>query len=81
MELENFPEDVIEHYTLRDSEKDDKVYVEISKGMYGLLQAGIIAQELLEKRLLKHGYLQIESTHTRIVDPQMKANLLFINCG
>ena len=26
--------------------------------MYGLLQAGIIAQELLEKRLGRHGYFQ-----------------------
>ena len=41
IELENFPEDVIEHYILRDIEKDDKVYVEISKGVYGLPQAGI----------------------------------------
>ncbi len=34
------------------------MYVEIQKGMYGLLQAGILAQELLEKRLNKHGYSQ-----------------------
>ena len=62
MELKNFPDDVIEHYNLRDMEKDGKVYVEISKGMYGLPQAGIIAQELLEKRLLKHQYKQSEHT-------------------
>ena len=30
--------------------------------MYGLLQAGIIAQELLEKRLLKVGYKQSKVT-------------------
>jgi hypothetical protein len=34
------------------------VYVEIQKGMYGLPQAGILAQELLEKRLNEHGYSQ-----------------------
>jgi len=62
MELKNFPEDVIEHYKLRDIEKNGKVYVEISKGMYGLPQAGIIAQELREKRLLKHGYKQSQHT-------------------
>jgi hypothetical protein len=28
------------------------------KGMYGLPQAGILAQELLKKRLNKHGYHQ-----------------------
>ena len=30
--------------------------------MYGLPQAGIIAQELLEKRLNKHGYFQFKTT-------------------
>jgi hypothetical protein len=30
----------------------------ISKGMYSLPQAGIIAQELLAERLSKHGYHQ-----------------------
>ena len=34
------------------------VYVEVRKGMYGLPQAGILAQELLEVRLAKHGYTQ-----------------------
>ena len=29
-----------------------------TKGMYGLPQAGLIANELLEKRLNKHGYQQ-----------------------
>ncbi len=34
------------------------MYVKIHKGMYGLLQAGILAQELLEKWLNEHGYSQ-----------------------
>ena len=62
MELKNFPEDVIQQYKLREMAVGGKVYVEISKGMYGLPQAGIIAQELLEKRLAKHDYTQ--STRT-----------------
>ncbi len=37
---------------------DDFVYIKIQKGMYGLPQAGILVQELLEKRLNKHGYHQ-----------------------
>jgi hypothetical protein len=37
---------------------DEYIYMEIQKDMYGLPQAGIIAQELLEKRLAKHGYTQ-----------------------
>ena len=44
---------------------DGKLYVEFSKGMYGLPQAGIIAQELLEDRLI----------YTRPMDPQMEAGL------
>ena len=63
MELKSFPEDVIKHYNLRELATDDgKLYVEISKGMYGLPQAGIIAQELLEDRLGKHGYDQSKYT-------------------
>jgi hypothetical protein len=38
------------------------VYAEINKGMYGLPQAGILANKLLEKRLNKHGYFQHRHT-------------------
>ena len=34
------------------------ISIKIQKGMYGLPQAGILAQELLEKCLNKHGYRQ-----------------------
>jgi hypothetical protein len=37
---------------------DGHVYVEIQKGMYGLPQAGILAQQLLEQCLNQHGYSQ-----------------------
>jgi hypothetical protein len=36
--------------------------MEILKGMYGLPQAGILANKLLKKRLAKHGYY--EQLHT-----------------
>ena len=39
-------------------DKDGYLYIEVQKGMYGLPQAGILAQELLEQRLNKHGYFQ-----------------------
>ena len=61
--LDNFPEDVITQYNLKDIvTSDGYVYIEVRKGMYGLPQAGLLAQELLEKRLEKHGYTQ--SKHT-----------------
>ena len=40
--------------------RDGYVYVEIKQGMYGLPQAGLIAQQLLEKQLNKKGYHQID---------------------
>ena len=52
MKIENFPEDVIAHYNLREKvTPDGYVYVECRRGMYGLPQSGSLAQELLEKRL------------------------------
>jgi hypothetical protein len=52
LKLSNMPKDVIAHYHLLDiTTPDGYVYCKIYQGMYRLLQAGIIAQELLEKRL------------------------------
>jgi hypothetical protein len=53
------PDNVIEHYNLRAiATANNFVYCKIWKGMYGLPQAGIIAQQLLEMRLAAHGYHQ-----------------------
>ena len=41
---------------------DGLVYVEIQKGMYSLLQAGLLAQELPAQRLATHGYTQSKLT-------------------
>ena len=63
LKIADMPENVIQHYNLRDLEtRDGYVYVKIQKGMYGLPQAGIIAQQLLEKRLNKAGYRQSKIT-------------------
>ena len=54
MKLSDFPDSVIKHYQLRQkATADGHVYVAIKKGMYGLPQAGILAQELLEKNRTK----------------------------
>ena len=59
LKLDTLPVEIIRKYKLRDIATPDRaVYVEVRKGMYGLLQAGILANELLEKRLNKHGYFQ-----------------------
>ena len=59
IKLTDLPEEIINQYNLRElATADGWVYVEIGKGMYGLPQNGIIAQEQLAKRLEKHGYKQ-----------------------
>lgn len=56
------PQEIIDEYHLHAIEHNGFVYVEINKGMYGLPQAGILANKLLAKRLATKGYFQ--ATHT-----------------
>jgi hypothetical protein len=58
LKLSDIPNNIIELYKLRDIAHDGYVFVHIQKGMYGLPQAGIIAQQLLEQRLQANGYHQ-----------------------
>ena len=51
IKLSNLPNNVIKQYNLeRKVTADGWVYVEVRKGMYGLPQAGILAQDLSEER-------------------------------
>ena len=63
MKIDNFPDDVIEQYKLKDK-ADNKGFVilRVEKGMYGLPHAGILAQNFLEERLELHGYTQSDKT-------------------
>ena len=57
MKLEIFPGDVIKEYSLCDKvEPDGYVYAKIRKGVYGLPQVGLLAQQLLTERLKKDSY-------------------------
>ena len=59
LSLAVIPQEVIDEYSLQDkATKDGHVYIKINKGMYGLPQAGILAQDLLAERLEEHGYYQ-----------------------
>ena len=50
LKIANMPDNVIKHYQLTDlATLDGYVYCKIQKGMCGLPQAGIIAQQLLGK--------------------------------
>jgi hypothetical protein len=59
MKIKDLPEEIIKIYKLNNKATSNGfIYIKIQKGMYGLPQAGILAQELLKKRLNKHGYCQ-----------------------
>jgi len=61
MKLDLFPEDIIEEYGLRNMvDNRGFVHCEVRRGMYGLPQAGLLAQQQLIKRLNKAGYHQSE---------------------
>ena len=63
IKLSDIPDDVIDRYKLREIvDADGYVYCRVEKGMYGLPQAGIIAQKLLEDRLGEEGYFQSQNT-------------------
>ena len=56
------PEEIIAEYNLRSIAHNGFVYWEIRKGMYGLPQAGILANKLLQERLEPHGYYPCRHT-------------------
>jgi hypothetical protein len=59
LKLSDIPDEIIHIYKLHNiATPEGYVYIEVNKGMYGLPQAGILAQELFEKRLNQHGYFQ-----------------------
>jgi hypothetical protein len=61
--LSYLPQETIDKYDVIDLAQDGKVYKEIQKGMYGLPQAGILANELLQRNLAKDGYRPTQHTH------------------
>ena len=60
--LEMIPHEIRQQYQLDAIAVDGWVYVEIQKGMYGLPQAGMLANKLLKARLAKHGYYKCRHT-------------------
>jgi hypothetical protein len=59
MKIELFPQDIINQYNLTNKvDHNGNVHCKVRPGMYGLPQAGVIAQELLEECLCAAGYSQ-----------------------
>jgi hypothetical protein len=54
---------VISKYGLDNLAVGGKVYIKIQKGMYGLPQADILANKLLQRRLTQDGYQPTNHTH------------------
>jgi hypothetical protein len=56
------PNEIINQHKLAEKVNlDGYVYIEVQKGMCGLPQEGILAQQMLEKRLNAHRYSQSKS--------------------
>jgi hypothetical protein len=62
MLLSRFPEEIVNRCNLTTLAVDGWVYIEIRKGMYGLKQAGLLANQLLQKHSSPFGYYP--SRHT-----------------
>jgi hypothetical protein len=59
LKVTDIPEEIMREYKIQELvTQDGYVYCKITEGMYGLPQAGIIAQELLKERLAEYGYHQ-----------------------
>jgi hypothetical protein len=54
------PQEIIDKYNLLEKAKNGHVYIRIDKDLYGLPQAGRLANGLLIKRLAPHGYHPVE---------------------
>jgi hypothetical protein len=62
MLLSRFPEEIVNKYNLGALAVDGWVHIEIRKGMYGLKQAGLIANQLLQTRVAPFGYYPARHT-------------------
>jgi hypothetical protein len=62
MLLSRFPEEIVQKYNLNALAVDGWVYIEIRKGMYGLKQAGLTANQVLQTHLAPFGYYTARHT-------------------
>jgi hypothetical protein len=62
MPLSLFPSWIKEQYNLEQHAKNGFVYIEMRRAVWGLPQAGILANKLLQQRLLPHGYYKCKPT-------------------
>jgi hypothetical protein len=63
LSLNIIPQKIIDKCNLLDKANNGYIYICIGKGMYGLPQAGRLANNLLIMRLSPHGYHPVKHTH------------------
>ena len=62
IKITDIPQEFIDEYNLTTFTYSGWIYFEINKGVYGLKQAGKLANDLLTERLAEHGYYQCLTT-------------------
>jgi hypothetical protein len=62
IKISDIPQEFTDEYNLLHYAHNGWVYFEINKGVYGLKQAGKLANDLLTERLQEHGYYQCPLT-------------------
>jgi hypothetical protein len=62
MLMPRFPEETVDKYNISALAVDGWVHIEIRKGMYGLRQAGLLANQLLQTRVAPFGYYPARHT-------------------
>jgi hypothetical protein len=62
MPIDLFPEWIMKQYKLMKHVLNGFIYLEMRRAMWGLPQAGILANKLLRRRLLPHGYYERNNT-------------------
>ncbi len=53
-----FPPWIVKQYALKDKVLNGHIYLDLQRAVWGLSQAGILANKLLKKRLAPHGYFE-----------------------
>ena len=57
-----FPDHIVKQYNLGEKAKNGFVYLKLQKAIYGLPQAGSLANKPLKERLEPHGYHEVPHT-------------------
>ena len=61
--IELIPQEFIDLYNRQDKVIHGFVYFDITRGMYGRPEAGVLANKLLKTRLKEHEYFEVKHTH------------------